>query len=156
MNEFILEKLGEVLAFARVGKDTLAKGETALRKVVNDKKIAKMVKELDNIERSVIAFALDKDGLGAVETKAEESSATLTDMRNTYVKNKWDENSEVLEWMGFYTGASLVHWYLLSGAGKKLKQAELKKISTHAIDFYTSLFVTDEKLLAKIGAATVS
>jgi len=153
MNTFIAGKMGEVLAFARVGIDTLTKGREAFLKIFDASVLDAAADELKKLEASILALAKNEGRAEKVESGAQETANKVTKMRDTYLGGKWNEASEVLEWMGFYTGAALVHWYLLSGAGKAHGPAQLEELSTEALRFYTSLFAQDEKLLAKIGAS---
>jgi hypothetical protein len=155
MNEFIETKIGEVLAFARIGKDTLTKGKEGFMKILDQEKMDSLDKEFTELEQKVSTFAAEHDVTDKVEESAKETSEKVTSMRDTYIDGNWDESSEVLEWTGFYTGASLVHWRLVNGAAKSLKMADLESLGKEAIDFYSSLFSSDEKFLANIGAKSV-
>lgn len=153
MNTFISQKLGEVLAFARIGDDTLKKGREGFLKMLDEKEMEGLNGKFTELGNKVADFA-SKEGVGdEVEKEAKETEEKVRKMRDMYIDGNWNEESEVLEWMGFYTGAALVHWYLISGAGKSLGLSELESISKEAIEFYNSLFVTDEKTLQGLGAS---
>jgi hypothetical protein len=152
MNIFVAGKMGEVLAFARIGADTLRKGRKGFAKMLTKDEVQSMAKFFKTLEKQVLLLAREGDATEEVEEEASEAQAKIIKMRNTYIGRKWDEANELLEWMGFYTGAALVHWYLIAGAAKALHFKDLSKVSREAIDFYTSLFVSDEKKLHRIGA----
>jgi hypothetical protein len=156
MNEFVSKKMGEVLAFARSGRDTLEKGEEAFLKLLDQEEIDEINEAFDELESRVVALAEEQEVIDDVEEGAEETLEKVTAMRDTYLDGSWDEESELLEWMGFYTGASLVHWRLIAGAAGALQFEELEKVSRDAIEFYTGLFVSDEETLQEIGAESVS
>lgn len=153
MQEFIEGKLGEVLAFARLGSDTLQKGAAALSEVFDEKMLAEAGEAFDTLAENITNIASEESAGEAVESAAEETLSKVSDMRDTYIDNKWNESSEVLEWMGFYTGAALVHWYLIAGASNALGLEKLLALSQEAIALYSNLFAADERLLADIGAA---
>ena len=155
MNTFISDKMGEVMAFAVIGSDTMKKGKKAFRKMLNQADIDTMENIFDGLEEKIFTIAAEQDVVKEVEKQAKETGKKVTKMRDTYIGRNWDEESELLEWMGFYTGASLVHWKLISGAAKELGIKDLEKLSKQAIDFYNALFVSDEKTLREIGAANV-
>jgi hypothetical protein len=150
MNTFVAGKLGEVLAFARIGSDTLEKGKKGFAKIMDEDRIDGAQLAFDDLEEAIEAYAAAKEVSEKVAASAKEAEKKITDMRDTYIDGKWDEESEVLEWMGFYGGAALVHWHLLAGASEN--DADLKKLSATALTCYSSLFVSDEKMLREIGA----
>ena len=156
MNEFLETKLGEVLAFARIGTDTLEKGKAGYEKILSEDDIKKLSASFNGLEEKVTSLIAKENVTEQVEEHAKETQDKVTDMRDTYIDGEWDESDEVLEWMGFYSGASLVHWYLVNGAAESLSLSELRDISTEAITVYRSLFSADEKFLHAIGAKGVS
>ncbi|MDQ5955355.1 MAG: hypothetical protein QG621_358 [Patescibacteria group bacterium] len=156
MNTTIALKLGEVLAFTRVGKESIDKGKEVLGEVLHEDKIEKISADFDLFAQKIEALAKADDVTGDVSTKARETEEKVRSMREIYLADGWDDESEVLEWMGFSTGAVLVHWYLLAGAAEALQHAELTQLTTEALEFYTSFFTTDEKTLKKLGAQKVS
>lgn len=153
MNTFVSEKLGEVLAFSRAGKDTLEKGKKAFLGSIDEISLATLGKQFEEIESSIATLVTAENVSVAAFETAKHSADTITAMRDTYIEGKWSEESELLEWMGFYTGAALVHWQLIAGAAESLKHERLITLSTTAIAFYRALFVSDEKLLRKLGAS---
>lgn len=155
MNKFISGKLGEVLAFARIGNDTLKKGKKGFVSILGQKRFRGMEIVFMGLEEKVLAIAQEQKVAADVNKEAEKTQKKVMKMRNTYIGQKWDEESELLEWMGFYTGASLVHWKLISGAAQAAKIRALITASKEAIEFYGTLFIVDEKTLKKIGAAEV-
>jgi hypothetical protein len=125
-------------------------------KILNEETLQKLASEFQRIEEGVLSIASTEEVSGLVEEGATKTFDKVTRMRDLYIEGHWDEDSEVLEWMGFYTGASLVHWYLVAGAGKALASSSIESASRDAIAFYRSLFSADETYLQKIGAKLAS
>ncbi len=157
MNEFLQKKLGEVLAFARLGSDTLDKGREGFVQIMQPQELDTLKERFNNLEQKVAGFAAQEDVTQKVEESASKTQEKVSSMRDTYIGDSWNESSEVLEWMGFYTGASLVHWYLVQGAAQQGASVTpslntLGDIASEAIALYGSLFSADEKFLQGIGA----
>lgn len=154
MNIFIEKKLGEVLAFTRLGADTMKKGRKGLLKIERAGNIKKMDKTFAGFEKEILRVIKKIGSEGSViqvEKNSKKTLAKLRKMRDTYIKGRWDEEAEILEWLGFYTGASLVHWRIILGAGKSLSSPQLSSLARKAVKFYEGMFVTDERILEKIG-----
>jgi hypothetical protein len=156
MNTFISSKLGEVLAFARVGKDTVQTGREGFLKFISDNELEDISEKCESLENSISAFATKNNVTDDVEEAAEEAEEKITDMRDEYIDGEWDAPDEVLEWMGFYTGAALVHWHLIMGAAESMGNEGLRTLAADAVDFYSGLFVQDEDILHSIGERAVS
>src|SRR4051812_7468898 len=156
MNTFISKKLGEVLAFSRIGKDTVEEGKEGFLKILSESDLEEIGEKCDSLETGILAFAKKKHCVDEVEESAEETDKKVRDMRDEYVGGEWDQADEVLEWMGFYTGAALVHWHLIMGAAESLDQGDLRSLSAGAVDFYMGLFVQDEDILHQIGEKAVN
>jgi hypothetical protein len=152
MNTFLANKLGEVLAFARSGVESLEMGKQGLMTLLSEELIDNAQDELQMLEESVAKVAQEAHDATEVEESATRTQEKIRDMRDRYLDGSWENPGEVLEWMGFSTGAALVHWYVLAGAARAHNNEDLKTVSDKAIQFYTSLFVLDEALLADIGA----
>ncbi|HEY1074364.1 MAG TPA: hypothetical protein VGE59_01535 [Patescibacteria group bacterium] len=152
MNEFTAKKLGEVLAFCRVGAETIEKGHEGFVKVADVEKLEKTISQLNNHADMIIDFA-DKAGMKEVTlTKCEGTSNKLRAMRDMYVGEEWDNAAELLEWKGFFEGAAIVHWALVEGAAKSLDLAELADLADDAQDKHEDLLEFVSKSLEKIGS----
>lgn len=153
MNPFILEKIGEVLALARVGSDTCIKGKAAFEKILDTEEVSTLHESFIQLEKDILIFEFDTDERTVIDNSAKEAEIKITSMRDTYVDGQWDAEDEVLEWMGFYTGAALVHWELLAGTADAIVHVELQELSYSALDLYQDIFVSDEEFLREIGSA---
>jgi hypothetical protein len=155
MNTFVAKKIGEVLAFARIGKDTSKKGEKGFIEVLGEDCYKDTIKHFGELEKKIVAISEEHDVLGIVEEKAKKTTEKVTAMRDMYVGDRWDDAGELLEWTGFYVGAAIVHWKLVHGSAKTLKFEDLEMLSRQSIDFYSSMLDSVGEMLEKIGAEGV-
>lgn len=113
MNEFIAKKLGEVLAFAVVGKETFEKGKDAFVSVLGKEVFDEMIVETTKRIAAIEALAMENNAEEIVNTKLAGTGRKLREMRDLYVADQWDNPTELLEWSGFFEGAAVVHWALV-------------------------------------------
>ncbi|MBX4189932.1 hypothetical protein KW791_01370 [Candidatus Parcubacteria bacterium] len=151
MNEFTAKKLGEVLAFANVGKEIFEKGRMALEEVftrdgVNNTlhQISKHGVEIENLAKE----------LGTSEItmpKSQKTGDKLRKMMELYVGEEWDNPAELLEWLGFFEGAAIVHWKLVEGAAQALDHTELKALTETGVSFHQELLNKVSQLIKDLG-----
>lgn len=124
MNEFVAKKLGEVLAFAEVGKETCERGKAAMEGAFGVERVAQIHR--DNIAHAdSIRIIAEKNSVEEIILKKLASTGQkLRAMRDLYVGDQWDNSTELLEWSGFFEGAAVVHWSLVLGAAETLLTAE--------------------------------
>lgn len=152
MNEFVAKKLGEVLAFNRVGTETLEKGKAALLPVFGAEEFAEM-EALNKLHAETIKkHATDAGVWEITKAKAEKTSEKLRQMRELYVGDSWDNATELLEWSGFFEGATIVHWAVIHGAAEALEDAILITFAEEGIDWHTELLEQAQSELSERGA----
>ncbi len=151
MNEFVAKKLGEVLAFAVVGKETFEKGKTALESVLGADVLADMITECGARHDSIVKIAEENKVTDIVMKKLEGTGTKLRAMRDLYVADQWDNPTELLEWSGFFEGAAIVHWALVEGAAEGLNQHELKALAAKGKGFHEMVIKNVEGLLNGVG-----
>ncbi len=145
MNEFAAKKLGEVMAFARVGEEIFERGRAALEGVFTVHGVNQI---LHAISEHLVGLNDLAEVLGTAETtnaKCEKTSEKLRKMMELYVGEEWDNPAELLEWLGFFEGAALIHWKLVAGAAESLEHVDMQKLADTGVDFH-------QKLLADVGA----
>lgn len=152
MSPFVLTKIGEVRAFARIGKDICVKAEAGLLGMLDEIEVSDLRDAFNELEADTRDLGLEKEDESEVQRSCDESEKKITVMRDMYIGGKWDAEDEVLEWMGFYTGGAIVHWHLLHGAAEALEHTALRDLCVDALDLYKDLFVTDEEFLQELGA----
>lgn len=143
MTEFSARKLGEVLAFARIGTDTIERGRTALETVFGgaegvDALLAANAQHAAEIEAMALAAGVSETTLA----KAEGTAAKLGQMRDLYVGDQWDNAVELMEWSGFFVGAAIVHWSLVAGAAEGLDSDAMGTLAHQALGFHQGVFDT--------------
>jgi hypothetical protein len=136
MNEFVAKKLGEVLAFALVGLDTLEKGKSGYKLIFNPDQLRIVGGSNNDFAVSIEAITKAHGVWDTTTTKAVGTKAKLIAMRDLYVKDEWDNPVELIEWSGFFLGAALVHWKLVEGAAESVDIPELSSLAQKAILYY--------------------
>ncbi len=151
MNEFTAKKLGEVIAFCEVFLDTLEKGSAALQSMYTPAAWHEY-KETVTIHRDSLLDVADKSGSKEiVEKKISGTGSKLRSMRDMYVGEEWDNPTELLEWSGFFHGAAVVHYALLSGAGTKIKDNSILELTRVGLELHHKLLSQSEELLHQTG-----
>ncbi len=152
INEFVAKKLGEVLAFNRVGTETLEKGRAALVAVLGEERILDMEEHNKMHGETITKIATDAGVNETTFAKADKTSEKLRAMRDLYVGDQWDNATELLEWSGFFEGAAVVHWALVRGAAEALDHAALTVLASEGVDWHYELLEMAESELGSKGA----
>lgn len=151
MTEFAAKKLGEVLAFCRVGVETFERGRVGFEQIMDGTKIDEITSALQDQAKQLEAMAQEAGVDSITLPKAEGTTKKLQTMRDTYIGDEWDNPAELLEWSGFFEGSAIVHWALVEGAAKALENSELEELADEAGDFHEDLLERVEDELEKIG-----
>lgn len=151
MNEFVGRKMGEVLAFAETFNDTVERGREAIEKELNADEIQNLETDSQHQAEAIKRFAEDGGVAEVTATKAQATNTKLRTLRDTYIGDSWDELTEIYEWMGFYTGAAIVHWELVKGAGEGLGNQDVVKVAKDAQEFYEKLLKRAKDHLKEVG-----
>lgn len=151
INEFVAKKLGEVLAFNRVGTDTLEKGRAALTEVLGEEHILDREEKNRIHGETIIQIATEGGVIDITLEKAKKTEEKLRTMRELYVADQWDNATELLEWSGFFEGAAIVHWALVRGAGESLNNEQLITVANEAISYHYELLEKSESELGTKG-----
>ena len=151
MNEFVGKKLGEVLAFAVVGKETFEKGKESFSAVFGVDVLNAMIAETTQRQENILALAKENGVSEIVQKKLEGTGKKLRDMRDLYVADQWDNPTELLEWSGFFEGAAIVHWALVEGAAEGLNHHGLKEVAAKGKSFHEMVLRNVEGQLNGVG-----
>ena len=152
INEFTAKKLGEVLAFNNIGAETLEKGRDALITTLGEEKVLEMQEKARVHGQEILRLATDAGVVEVTLAKAKATGEKLQAMRELYVAGKWDNATELLEWGGFFEGATIVHWALVRGCGEGINEESLLLLAQEAIDWHQELFENIQSELGAIGA----
>jgi hypothetical protein len=152
MNEFTARKMGEVLAFAEVGSETIEKGKSGLSVAYGEATVNAMLEISRNQAAQLIELAAGVNISEAVMKKAEATGVKLRKMRELYLKEEdWNDPAELLEWSGFFLGAAVVHWGLVQGAAEALEWEDLKKAAATARALYENFLDQSTEAIRKIA-----
>lgn len=151
MNEFVAKKLGEVLAFAHVGSDTVAKTRTALITVLGEEKVADIEEKNRMHAEEVLRVATDAGVVDTTLAKASKTEEKLRTMRDLYIAEQWDNVTELMEWSGFFEGAAIVHWALVRGAAEGINNEGLLILAEECINWHYELLELAESELGATG-----
>ncbi len=157
MNEYTAKKLGEVLAFAEVGLESLEKGEVGIKEAVGEQNQQNFVAQNKKHGEDIKSLAKSYDVLDVVETKAKATGEKLRAMREIYIKeDDWQDPAELMEWHGFFEGAALVHWSLIEGVAETISEEKVLGLSKEGKDFHSLFLKEVEKSLKNIGSQKAS
>ena len=151
VNEFTAKKLGEVMAFARIGEEIFERGRNALDSVFTKGGVNKI---LHDISEHLIAIKELTKELGTAEitfAKCDKTGEKLRKMMELYVGEEWDNPAELLEWLGFFEGAAVIHWKLVEGAAQSLNHVSLKKLAKTGVGFHTDLLKDVGEKIKTVG-----
>jgi Holliday junction resolvase len=156
MNEFVGKKLGELLAFNRVGVDTYEKGRVALVQALGEEKVMD-IEEKDRMHGEAVMRAATEGGVIDVTlAKAAVTEEKIKKMRDLYVADQWDNATELMEWSGFFEGAAVVHWALMRGAAQGMNNEELLALAEEGINWHYEMIEVAEGHLEKIAQDKVA
>ena len=151
INEFLAKKIGEVIAFTRVGIDTLERAHAPLVSVLGEEKVQDILDR--NRFHGEELLRITTDG-GAVDTTLQKASKTeekLKAMRDLYIKDEWDNPTEILEWSGFFEGAAIVHAGLIKGGAEALGNESLMTLCEEFVQYHYEILEMVEGELALVG-----
>jgi hypothetical protein len=151
MTEKAAKKIGEVHAFAVVAGETVVRGREAMIKALGAETLAQYEIENQSHQAKIEELAKRLEVESTVMIKSEATQAKLRAMRDLYVKDEWDNPAELMEWSGFFEGAALVHWALVSGVAEWVKNDELTATVTAAITFHQNILDKVRQSLEAIG-----
>ncbi len=139
MTEFSAKKLGEVLAFSQVGADTMEKGRPALESVFGAEKVASLIDGHKAHADAITKTAQDAGKAEITLAKAQATGTKLRTMRDMYIGEEWENPAELMEWLGFFEGAAVVHFSLVGGAGDALAMDEMKTVAAQGMQFHNEI-----------------
>lgn len=147
------EKLGEVKAFAVTGVSFLERGHDGFTTVFTESEIETLLDENEKHIKRIdkISEAADKKGL--VDKKAEATKEKILDMQDRYLEDEddWEDAMELLEWAGFFHGGAVVHWNLVRGASKTVRDPELNALVEGGSKFHDHLLGTIANALKELA-----
>lgn len=121
-----LKKIGEALAFSRVGEDLFIRAKGALVSGFGEtwygSKLKEIIEAREGVDGLVRSF---EDGSAVVEEKVAKTTEKIENMQSIYLtEDDWNDLDEVVEWMSFWVGGAIVHWAVLERSFKALNVSE--------------------------------
>ncbi len=151
MNEFTAKKLGEVLAFAKVGEEIFERGRQALATIFTEAGVNQTLHAISEHAVAIEDMAQDLGTTDITLPKSEKTAEKLRKMLELYVGEEWDNPTELLEWHGFFEGAAIVHWKLVEGAAQALEHVELKALAKTGVEFHEALLAKVSEKIKVVG-----
>lgn len=145
MNEFVAKKLGEVLAFSRIGKECAERAGNAFDEALGEQ-AQTLVESMNSLADKVDGLAND-----ITTAKAAKTTAKLRGMMEAYIGDEWDNPTEILEWLSFFLGAAAAHWALIQGAAQAIGDKDLAQTAELAVDLYSDYLETVKTNLQDSG-----
>ncbi len=139
------------MAFAIVGKEIFEKGKEALEQVLTPEGVSHIAESVNTHANAITDLAGTEGTTDITLPKSEKTADKLRKMLDLYVGDEWDNSAELLEWLGFFEGAALVHWKLVEGAGQALKDDRLKDLAKTGVDFHHNLLTQVSEAIRDLG-----
>jgi len=139
MDDKVFRKMGEVLAFAKFGEDTMKKGQNAMTKAFGEEFVTDFNKKNNAQIETLYEIANAHGKENVMCEKSEKTFIKFEKMRDVYLHDEWNDAIEIMEWLGFFEGAAIVHWSLIIGLSTKLDMAELLDIAKQGKAFHQDL-----------------
>jgi hypothetical protein len=153
MNEFTAKKLGEVLAFTRVEIDTLTRGRDALVQTLGEERLLDIEEKNKLYSESIMKMSTEAGMIDTTLTKASATEDKFKKMRDMYVGDQWDNATELMEWSGFFEGATIVHWALVKGCAEGMNDENFMTLAEEAMNWHHELLELSEEELTNTGTS---
>ena len=150
MNEFLAKKLGEVLAFANVGNDTIDRANDVFINLFKERTDEFKKINSEHIQK-IKDFVEGSDFYEITLKKSEATGEKLKKMRDMYIGDEWDNPAEILEWLGFFEGAAFIHWQLVIGGSEKTANEDLRAFAEKSAGFHHDLIHAVAELIKDTG-----
>lgn len=121
----IILKVGEIKAFTEVALKFLKKCDKTLSEVYGEVFVKNLQKEFSYLSREIVTFQKNSPESEAITQKSKKTEEKVTKMQEMYIKEEWDNVTELTEWLGFFAGSAIVHWTLVMGRAQKSKNVKL-------------------------------
>lgn len=157
MNEFVSKKIGEVLAFEKVSLEMAEKAKEAISSTFGNS----FYEELNNHSQKCIdEINLISEEFGVMDivgTKAEKTGDKLRSMQDLYLQSEddWKDPAEIMEWLGFFEGAAIVHWSLVKGASNELDNEKLKSLAQEGVSHHKDFLNEVEEKISEYASKNV-
>jgi hypothetical protein len=156
MNEFVGNKLGELLAFNRVSTETYEKGRVVLVEALGEEKVMDIEEKNRMHGEEVMRLATEGGVIDITLAMATATEEKLLKMRTIYISGHWNDATELMEWSGFFEGAAIVHWAVMRGAAEGMEDEALLALTEEGVNWHYDLLEMAEDHLNAMGADKVT
>jgi len=140
MNEFQAKKLGEILAFETLSAQFFEKTKGTLKEKFSEESLNEII-EKNTLRTAKIKEISEINNASEITIpKSEKTIQKLIQMQDKYIGDEWDNPAELLEWLGFFEGAAIVHLKLVEGMAEKIENEELKTLTKEAVESHHDFF----------------
>ena len=151
MNDFTTKKLGEVLAFAVLGNETIERSEAVFREALGTELTSHII-EMNDMHAKNIRHLAETNGVSELlENKAVRTKDKLAKMRDLYLGEKWNDTGELFEWFSFFEGASYGHWMVIKGLAETSEDTAMAELAEDGTSFHFELLSHVANELQQIG-----
>lgn len=151
MQEFTAKKLGEVVAFSRIGCEVAERGGAAFVDALGEEVASDFTSKLKEFAGTATAH-----GTETTLEKADKTEVKLRSMMEQYIGDEWDNPVELLEWLSFFTGSASAHWALVHAAAQGESIEDLAVVAKTAKEQYHTYLHTTIEMLEAEGAKRVA
>lgn len=136
MNDVTADSLGEVLAFAEAGLDTIERYHEGLLGELDQGQYTALADRLQEQNDEIKDLADANQQLAAVLTSAAFTVVKLHAMRDEFMGDDVESTTRLYKWLGLLCGGAIAHWAAVRGAGLSLNNAAITDLAERALAFY--------------------
>jgi len=107
---------------------------------------------MNNMHIKSIRHLAETEGITEiVENKFISTSKKLTQMRDLYLGDKYNDADELFAWFSFFEGASYGHWMVIKGIAEKENDGMLLELAEDGESFHFGLLAHIAEELEQVG-----
>ncbi len=152
MDEKLAKKTGEIKAFTLLGIELFQKSKTALEEVFGSDGVNQIVHDLETHLEKINTEIERTEFASIIEEKTQKTKEKVGGMEETYIADKWDDPTELCEWLGFFEGAALVHFNLVSALSVNKNLDTLTRIADEGTLFHHNLLDKIKDSIKKLAS----
>lgn len=152
MDEKLAKKIGEIKAFTLLGIGLFEKSKDALTQVFGVDDMNQISHDLEVQLQSINEEISNSEFLEIIEEKTQKTKEKVSGMQSTYIGDKWNDSTELCEWLGFFEGAALVHFSLVSALSINKNLESLTHFANEGAIFHHNLLEKVKESIKKLAS----
>ncbi|MBP6911756.1 MAG: hypothetical protein KBB88_00965 [Candidatus Pacebacteria bacterium] len=152
MNTYIIKKLGEALAFATVGNETIETNEEIFIQTMGAELVAHIVEMNDIHIKNITHYVNEQKGQNILIESQEKVSKKLSAMRDLSLGAHKNTAEQLFEWLSFLEGAAFGCWTLIKGTVADSSDEALRELAEDGASFHFELLEHIARELGQTGA----